>query len=402
QGRPGSSVVSVPTLSLCVPARRAMLWFLESPEDPPPLPARSAVFVVRNGRYEPQNLMPVLPRMDILEFDGFVTRRGSAVGGLTARPPEMRQASLVSNPVSVRRDSVRARSDPSSDRVQFSMVLDTQSACTVSVHLLVTEVEQSQGPEGERRLELVPQAPQGPRPKEDHGAPEAPEDERPREGAPAAEGPPPWHGQLGALLDRRRFGAGLGQCYESPPLDLSQIPAEQLAFDVGRPADVPIAICLEPEGGSVEEVCAHYSYVSLQRATASSPKLDGCGDAAGAHWTAQVFAQKLQYQGNCFVLHDVFGVASKRASDYDGAETGSSECVICLSEPRDTAVLPCRHMCFCGYCAGIVRLQCEKCPVCRQKVKSLLQFKKEDAAMDQLMGIKPQERRASSARGSVS
>ena len=39
-----------------------------------------------------------------------------------------------------------------------------------------------------------------------------------------------------------------------------------------------------------------------------------------------------------------------------------------------TLVLPCRHMCFCSYCAGIVRLQCDKCPVCRQKVQSLLQF----------------------------
>lgn len=315
----------------------------------------------------------------------------------------MRQASLVSNPVSVRRDSIRVRCDPSSDLVHFSMVLDAQSACTVTVHQLVTEIEESQEPGGERFLALVPQVPQGPKPKEDEGAHEAPEDDHPPEGpSPAGGSPPAWHGQLGALLDRRRFGAGLGQGYESPPLDLSQIPAEQLAFDHGRPADIPIAICLEPEGGAVEEVCAHYSYLSLQRATASSPKSDGCGGAAGASWSAQVFAQKLQYQGNCFVLHDVFGVASKRASDYDGADTGSSECVICLSEPRDTAVLPCRHMCFCGYCAGIVRLQCEKCPVCRQKVKSLLQFKKEDAAMDQLMGIKPQEHRTSSSRGSVS
>merc|ERR1712176_196935 len=64
-------------------------------------------------------------------------------------------------------------------------------------------------------------------------------------------------------------------------------------------------------------------------------------------------------------------------------EGGNPDCVICLSEPRDTAVLPCRHMCFCSYCAGIVRLQCDRCPVCRQKVLSLLQFQrgKEDGTV---------------------
>merc|ERR1719420_700684 len=67
---------------------------------------------------------------------------------------------------------------------------------------------------------------------------------------------------------------------------------------------------------------------------------------------------------------------SKHSSSAGEIE-GNSECIICLSEPRDTAVLPCRHMCFCSYCAGIVRLQCEKCPICRQRVVSLLQFKRE-------------------------
>merc|ERR1719223_317531 len=75
----------------------------------------------------------------------------------------------------------------------------------------------------------------------------------------------------------------------------------------------------------------------------------------------------------CFVLHEVFGVTSKISHEGEH-ENGNSDCVICLSEPRDTAVLPCRHMCFCRHCAGIVRLQCEKCPVCRQRVAGLLQL----------------------------
>merc|ERR1719163_572706 len=75
-------------------------------EEPLPPNHYSTVFVVRNGRYEPQNLMPMLPRNDMLDFDGFMSRR--AARGLNPCPPEMKQASLVKNAVSIRRDSAKA------------------------------------------------------------------------------------------------------------------------------------------------------------------------------------------------------------------------------------------------------------------------------------------------------
>ena len=53
------------------------------------------------------------------------------------------------------------------------------------------------------------------------------------------------------------------------------------------------------------------------------------------------------------------------------------ECVICLSEPRDTTVLPCRHMCMCNKCANELRNQPQtnKCPICRTPVDQLLEIK---------------------------
>merc|ERR1719163_1931549 len=75
-------------------------------EEPLPPNHYSTVFVVRNGRYEPQNLMPMLPRNDMLDFDGFMARR--AARGLNPCPPEMKQASLVKNALSLRRDTVQA------------------------------------------------------------------------------------------------------------------------------------------------------------------------------------------------------------------------------------------------------------------------------------------------------
>jgi len=274
----------------------------------------------------------------------------------------VRQASLVKNPVGVQRDTVRARADgapggraaaaAAEDAVSISLTFDALRPGRLTVHLLVTEVEQS--PEGDadadRLITLLPQAPEC-----GGGEP----------GAPA------WAEHLGSVLDSMDFEAGLGQAYRSPPVPAPRLPAERLVFDRARPADVPVAVRLEAAAEAPgEPACVHYVYLSLRGAPAA-------GDAA-AHpppqWRAEVFAQKLQYGGGCFVLFDVFGAASERPSAAEPG--GGQDCVICLSEPRDTAVLPCRHMCFCSHCAGIVRLQCERCPVCRQKVKSLLQFKR--------------------------
>lgn len=44
-----------------------------------------------------------------------------------------------------------------------------------------------------------------------------------------------------------------------------------------------------------------------------------------------------------YELQEIYGIGNSVESDFDGNDPGK-ECVICLSEPRDTAVLPCRHM----------------------------------------------------------
>jgi hypothetical protein len=58
------------------------------------------------------------------------------------------------------------------------------------------------------------------------------------------------------------------------------------------------------------------------------------------------------------------------AEDIEGRE-----CVICMSAPRDTTVLPCRHMCICKACAEALRNQTNKCPICRKSMESLLHIK---------------------------
>ena len=53
-----------------------------------------------------------------------------------------------------------------------------------------------------------------------------------------------------------------------------------------------------------------------------------------------------------------------------GGEADSSECVICLTNPRDTVLLPCRHLCCCQACFPHL----DKCPVCRAPFDSHLVF----------------------------
>lgn len=55
---------------------------------------------------------------------------------------------------------------------------------------------------------------------------------------------------------------------------------------------------------------------------------------------------------------------------------GSEEtiCVICRSEPRTTAFVPCGHMATCNSCAQLSLASTRKCPICRTEVTSLLRI----------------------------
>ncbi|XP_072960671.1 probable E3 ubiquitin-protein ligase LUL2 [Typha angustifolia] len=96
---------------------------------------------------------------------------------------------------------------------------------------------------------------------------------------------------------------------------------------------------------------------------------------------AKVIRQILWINGERYELQEIFGLVNSAEADFTGADDDDmgKECVICLSEPRDTAVLPCRHMCMCSECAKALTLQSNKCPVCRQPVEKLMEIKVNNA-----------------------
>ncbi len=72
-----------------------------------------------------------------------------------------------------------------------------------------------------------------------------------------------------------------------------------------------------------------------------------------------------------FNMLEVYGQPSSNsygntAADIDSAAASTRECVACLSDEKDTIILPCRHMCLCSDCAENLRGRASKCPMCRQ------------------------------------
>jgi len=85
--------------------------------------------------------------------------------------------------------------------------------------------------------------------------------------------------------------------------------------------------------------------------------------------------------GTPLIEREIFGGESR-----GGPAVLGQDCVICMSERRDTAVLPCRHMCLCGGCAETMRSRVQyrsyRCPMCRERVSSMLQVHRPDAAIE--------------------
>ncbi|KAK2507381.1 hypothetical protein MC885_008920, partial [Smutsia gigantea] len=80
-----------------------------------------------------------------------------------------------------------------------------------------------------------------------------------------------------------------------------------------------------------------------------------------------------------YLLQEIYGIENKnnqetKLSDEENSDN-SNECVVCLSDLRDTLILPCRHLCLCNSCADTLRYQASSCPICRLPFRALLQIR---------------------------
>lgn len=90
------------------------------------------------------------------------------------------------------------------------------------------------------------------------------------------------------------------------------------------------------------------------------------------HFQVRVIKQALWVDNIRYELREIYGMENSGEEGFDDSEA-AKECVICLTEPKDTAVLPCRHMCMCNACAKALKLQSNNnCPICRQPIQELI------------------------------
>ncbi|XP_051889001.1 uncharacterized protein LOC127579956 isoform X2 [Pristis pectinata] len=101
--------------------------------------------------------------------------------------------------------------------------------------------------------------------------------------------------------------------------------------------------------------------------------------------------QKQVVDGVIYLLQEIYGIENKSHSleskvPDDELSDNSAECVVCLSDVRDTLILPCRHLCLCNACADTLRYQANNCPICRLPFRALLQIR---AMRKKLDGLSP-------------
>ncbi|KAJ8767534.1 hypothetical protein K2173_017603 [Erythroxylum novogranatense] len=120
------------------------------------------------------------------------------------------------------------------------------------------------------------------------------------------------------------------------------------------------------DGGVDESVANTFGHMQITQAVLD--KKDG------EPFQVRVIRQILWVDGVRYELHEIYGIGNLPAEGFSDSDPGK-ECVICMTEPKDIAVLPCRHMCMCGDCAKALRLQSNKCPICRQPIEELIEIK---------------------------
>jgi len=138
---------------------------------------------------------------------------------------------------------------------------------------------------------------------------------------------------------------------------------------------IPIAIQISVE--NVEENSGIDGHCQVAYAVFEKVQDDG--------WSIKLLKQKQMINGVCYVLQEIYGIENKTSSKEDGNtsdgndhysdDDDNTECVVCLSESKDTIILPCKHLSLCYVCANQIRYQQSGCPICRQSFRALLQIR---------------------------
>uniref|UniRef100_A0A8C8SR37 E3 ubiquitin-protein ligase n=1 Tax=Pelusios castaneus TaxID=367368 RepID=A0A8C8SR37_9SAUR len=147
-------------------------------------------------------------------------------------------------------------------------------------------------------------------------------------------------------------------CVPSHTVDPSEWAEEELGFDLDR------------------EVYPMVVHAVVDEGDAQFP----CFQHADGSFCVKPLKQKQVVDGVSYLLQEIYGIENKYNTQdskvaEDEVSDNSAECVVCLSDVRDTLILPCRHLCLCNTCADTLRYQANNCPICRLPFRALLQIR---------------------------
>ncbi|RHY30579.1 hypothetical protein DYB32_006978 [Aphanomyces invadans] len=276
--------------------------------------------------------------------------------------PEMQETTTVRNEVNLKKQSLKLVAlDSATARLEF--VFDAGKPCTVTLFLDAIETIDDEG-----NSTFTSQKPANGSMKD-------------------------WGGQV--------FPAGLGQSFASVPLSLADWTPSQLIYD-GKSSTFPLVveITVVADASVASRTQKQATFIMFPPATGSSPPLR----------KVQVIKQKVEVLGQTYELQEIYGMegaaccttttndtmgnATAPALSTSAVETDvidGAECIICMCEPRNTTILPCRytfsiaftishplmarHMCICLECSEALKRPGSTCPICRGKVESMLQIR---------------------------
>ncbi|XP_041265234.1 E3 ubiquitin ligase RNF157 isoform X3 [Onychostruthus taczanowskii] len=155
-------------------------------------------------------------------------------------------------------------------------------------------------------------------------------------------------------------------CVPSHTIDPSEWSEEELGFDLDREVYPMVVQAVVDEGEEHSGHC-HVLLATFEKHS------DGT-------FCVKPLKQKQVVDGVSYLLQEIYGIENKYNTQdskvaEDEVSDNSAECVVCLSDVRDTLILPCRHLCLCNSCADTLRYQANNCPICRLPFRALLQIR---------------------------
>jgi len=149
--------------------------------------------------------------------------------------------------------------------------------------------------------------------------------------------------------------AGIGQTFVSGEKSVLHVNQEGPKEGDTYSVNIVVEALLDSNDDQKEKVMSQTTVATLLK----------CNDDT---YEIKPLEQRVMYDGITYIVYDIYGIDHASAAPPD-------ECVICMTELRNTVVIPCRHLCLCNKCAQVLHYQSNRCPICRGTVRSMIKIK---------------------------